>query len=70
MVTSGSAAQQLQERVARLVAAVPELDAAAGTAAERRQAQLIKPLGSLGRLEELGVRLAAMAGRCPPPVPA
>jgi nicotinate-nucleotide--dimethylbenzimidazole phosphoribosyltransferase len=62
--------RSLEERVARLAAAVPELDAAAGTAAMQRQARLIKPAGSLGRLEELGVRLAAMTGRCPPPVPA
>ena len=60
----------LEERVARLAAAVPELDAAAGTAAMQRQARLIKPAGSLGRLEELGVRLAAMTGHCPPPLPA
>jgi len=60
----------LEGRVASLAAAVPSLDTAAETAARRRQAQLIKPTGSLGQLEELGVRLAAMAGRCPPPVPA
>lgn len=39
-------------------------------AAERRQLQLTKPPGSLGRLEEIGNRLAALAGECPPPVPA
>ncbi len=58
-----------ESRVARLAAAVPALDRGAEAAARRRQAQLVKPAGSLGRLEELGVRLAAMAGRCPPPVP-
>jgi nicotinate-nucleotide--dimethylbenzimidazole phosphoribosyltransferase len=69
-MTSGSGGRAYEERVARLAAAVPPLDATAETAARERQAQLIKPAGSLGRLEELGVRLAAMAGRCPPPVPA
>jgi nicotinate-nucleotide--dimethylbenzimidazole phosphoribosyltransferase len=58
------------ERVARLALLVPALDSAAEAAAAQRQAQLLKPAGSLGRLEELGIRLAAIAGRCPPPVPA
>src|SRR6266567_4687050 len=58
------------ERVARLASLVPALDSAAEAAAAQRQAQLLKPAGSLGRLEELGIRLAAIAGRCPPPVPA
>lgn len=31
---------------------------------------LAKPPGSLGRVEDLAVRLAGIAGRCPPPVPA
>ena len=31
--------------------------------------RLTKPRGALGRLEPLGVRLAAIAGACPPPLP-
>jgi len=31
--------------------------------------RLIKPAGSLGRIEDLGVQLAGIAGRVPPPVP-
>jgi nicotinate-nucleotide--dimethylbenzimidazole phosphoribosyltransferase len=37
-------------------------DAAVESAARQRQAQLTKPPGSLGRLEELGITLAAMQG--------
>lgn len=44
-------------------------DAAAERAALTRQDQLTKPPGSLGRLEALGVQLAAIAGVVPPPVP-
>ena len=43
--------------------------AAAQSALERQQA-LTKPPGSLGALEDLGVRLSAIAGVCPPPIPA
>lgn len=39
------------------------------SAAEERQNQLTKPPGSLGQLEALGIRLAAIAGECPPPIP-
>jgi nicotinate-nucleotide--dimethylbenzimidazole phosphoribosyltransferase len=45
-------------------------DAGAMAEARERQARLTKPAGSLGELENLGVRLAGLAGRCPPPVPA
>jgi nicotinate-nucleotide--dimethylbenzimidazole phosphoribosyltransferase len=51
------------------VAAVGPPDAAAAGAARERQAQLTKPPGSLGFLEDLSVRLAGIAGQCPPPVP-
>ena len=42
---------------------VEEIDAAAAAAARARVDALTKPLGSLGRLEELAVRLSAIAGR-------
>lgn len=45
-------------------------DQAAMAAAAARHRRLAKPAGSLGRLEDLGVRLAGMARSCPPPVPA
>jgi nicotinate-nucleotide--dimethylbenzimidazole phosphoribosyltransferase len=52
------------------IAAIGPLDPAAVAAARARQDNLTKPRGSLGVLEDLSVRLAGLAGRCPPPLPA
>jgi nicotinate-nucleotide--dimethylbenzimidazole phosphoribosyltransferase len=52
-----------------LVGEIGPLDGAAMAAARALQARLTKPAGSLGALEELSVRLAGLAGTCPPPVP-
>jgi len=41
-------------------------DDAVRQAAQERHAQLTKPVGALGRLEELGTWLAACQGQCPP----
>jgi nicotinate-nucleotide--dimethylbenzimidazole phosphoribosyltransferase len=41
---------------------IPVIDAEARRSARRRQQQLLKPLGSLGRLETLAVELAGMTG--------
>ena len=46
----------------------PPSDAAAADALAL-QDRLTKPRGALGALEEVGIRLAAISGRCPPPVP-
>jgi nicotinate-nucleotide--dimethylbenzimidazole phosphoribosyltransferase len=51
-------------------AAVGELDDDAARAAAEHHDRLTKPRGSLGRVEALGVRLAAISGASPPPVPA
>lgn len=51
------------------IAAIRPLDAEAMAAARALQARLTKPAGSLGALEELSVRLAGLAGTCPPPLP-
>ncbi|MFO7280571.1 MAG: nicotinate-nucleotide--dimethylbenzimidazole phosphoribosyltransferase [Thermoanaerobacterales bacterium] len=44
-------------------------DERAGAAARAHHLRLTKPPGSLGRLEDLGAQLAAIAGVSPPPVP-
>ncbi|WP_434741380.1 nicotinate-nucleotide--dimethylbenzimidazole phosphoribosyltransferase [Micromonospora sp. SH-82] len=51
------------------IAAIGPLDESAMRAARERQSRLTKPVGSLGALEELAVRLAGLAGDCPPPLP-
>src|SRR5512133_2577590 len=51
------------------LAAIRPADEAAAAAARALHARLTKPAGSLGALEELSVRLAGLAGSCPPPLP-
>jgi nicotinate-nucleotide--dimethylbenzimidazole phosphoribosyltransferase len=51
------------------LAAIGPADEQAMAAARDLQARLTKPAGSLGTLEELSVRLAGLAGTCPPPLP-
>lgn len=55
--------------VTELLESVAAIDDDAADAATTRHAALAKPPNSLGRLEELGAQLAAIAGACPPPVP-
>jgi len=55
----------LQQTISR----VEPLRRSAVDEAKARQAQLTKPLGSMGLLEEIGSQLAGIAGICPPPVP-
>ncbi|MEV4465437.1 nicotinate-nucleotide--dimethylbenzimidazole phosphoribosyltransferase [Micromonospora echinofusca] len=51
------------------IAAIRPPDEPAMAAARELQRRLTKPAGSLGALEELSVRLAGLAGHCPPPLP-
>ncbi|WP_328535046.1 nicotinate-nucleotide--dimethylbenzimidazole phosphoribosyltransferase [Micromonospora zamorensis] len=51
------------------IAAIRPADEAAMAAARELHGRLTKPAGSLGALEELSVRLAGLAGACPPPLP-
>jgi nicotinate-nucleotide--dimethylbenzimidazole phosphoribosyltransferase len=52
--------------IRRLLAHLPRPDLEAGTAAAAHQAQLTKPAGSLGRLEDLAIWLATWQARHPP----
>ncbi len=65
MSDSENAGPSLEE-IRALVGEFPEADAEAGAAAAARQAELTKPAGSLGRLEELAVWLARWQGRATP----
>jgi nicotinate-nucleotide--dimethylbenzimidazole phosphoribosyltransferase len=56
----------LEDRLLELGEGIPPPDEAAAEEARRRHIGLTKPPGSLGRLEELGARLAGMAGERPP----
>src|SRR5262245_38178052 len=51
------------------ITAVAPPDAGARAAALERLDRMTKPRGSLGRVEDVAARLAAIAGACPPPVP-
>ena len=54
------------DEIRALLRELPGPDLAAGAEAAERQAQLTKPAGSLGRLEELAAWLATWQGRNPP----
>ncbi len=56
------------DEIRALAKALPAADDVAAEVARDRQAQLTKPAGSLGRLEEVAVWLAAWQGRNPPSV--
>lgn len=51
------------------VRGIVAVDEVARAQAVEHQLALAKPPHALGRLEELGVQLAAIAGQCPPPMP-
>src|SRR5258705_11250304 len=55
-------------RLMKLPNVIPLPDPGAEIEARRRLDQLTKPPGSLGRLEELVVRLSGITGLCPPPL--
>ena len=54
---------------AEAVAALSPLDTLAAGEAAALHDRLAKPRGALGALETVGIRLAAIAGACPPPLP-
>jgi len=54
------------DEIRALLARLPGPDLEAGTAAATREAQLTKPAGALGRLEEIAAWLATWQGKHPP----
>lgn len=58
-----------QQKLTETVSAIQPVSAEALAQAEARQGRLTKPAGSLGLLEKVGIRLAGIAGECPPPMP-
>ncbi|MFC7386690.1 nicotinate-nucleotide--dimethylbenzimidazole phosphoribosyltransferase [Sphaerisporangium rhizosphaerae] len=56
--------------LARTLAAIKPADTEAMDLARAHQDRLTKPRGALGALEDVAVRLAGVAGACPPPLPA
>lgn len=55
-----------EQELQAYIAAIRPADEAAMTAARRRQAELAKPPGSLGKLEDMAVRMAGVTGQvCP-----
>lgn len=59
----------LEDRVKELAGDVFAPDEGAAERARERHLALAKPPGSLGRIEDIGARLAAISGAVPPPVP-
>jgi len=51
------------------LAAIRPADGVALAEARERQDRLTKPRGALGALEDVSIRLAGLAGVCPPPIP-
>jgi nicotinate-nucleotide--dimethylbenzimidazole phosphoribosyltransferase len=58
----------VSQLISQTIAAIGVLDERAMTEARERQRQLTKPPGSLGRLEELAVRIAGITGTSQPSV--
>jgi nicotinate-nucleotide--dimethylbenzimidazole phosphoribosyltransferase len=58
----------MNDRIRQTIAAIGAPDLPAMTWARRRHEQLTKPPGSLGRLEELAIRIVGITGRVPPQI--
>jgi nicotinate-nucleotide--dimethylbenzimidazole phosphoribosyltransferase len=65
----GLPGEESVDPLAEVIAAIEPLDQAAMAAARERQDKMTKPRGSLGELEDVSIRLAGLAGECPPPLP-
>jgi nicotinate-nucleotide--dimethylbenzimidazole phosphoribosyltransferase len=53
----------MENKLKEIITKVPPLDTEAMDRAKKRQAELAKPPGSLGRLEDISVQLAGITGR-------
>jgi nicotinate-nucleotide--dimethylbenzimidazole phosphoribosyltransferase len=62
-------ARPVPDLIADTVAAIRPVSPHARAAAVERLDRMTKPRGSLGRVEDLAVTLAGIAGACPPPLP-
>ncbi|WP_308252264.1 nicotinate-nucleotide--dimethylbenzimidazole phosphoribosyltransferase [Pseudonocardia sp. KRD291] len=65
----GLPGEEPMDLLAETVAAIAPVDEQARAAARDRLDRMTKPRGSLGRVEDVAVTLAGIAGACPPPVP-
>ncbi|WP_233159479.1 nicotinate-nucleotide--dimethylbenzimidazole phosphoribosyltransferase [Pseudonocardia sp. MH-G8] len=65
----GLPGEEPMDLLADTVAAITPPDGAARAAAAERLDRMTKPHGALGRVEDVAVTLAGIAGTCPPPVP-
>lgn len=61
--------EEPMDLLAETVAAIEPTDGHASAAARDRLDRMTKPRGSLGRVEDVAVALAGIAGTCPPPLP-
>jgi nicotinate-nucleotide--dimethylbenzimidazole phosphoribosyltransferase len=59
---------RVSDLLRQTIDAIGPLDVDAMRAARALQGRLTKPAGSLGQMEELSIRLAGLAGHCPPPL--
>jgi nicotinate-nucleotide--dimethylbenzimidazole phosphoribosyltransferase len=65
----GLPGEEAVDPLAEVIAAIMPLDEQAVAQARQRQDKMTKPRGSLGELEDVSIRLAGLAGTCPPPLP-
>lgn len=65
----GLPGEEPMDLLAETVAAIAPVDEQSRAAARDRLDRMTKPRGSLGRVEDVAVTLAGIAGACPPPVP-
>ncbi len=62
-MAQGTRIHIIEQEILEIINGIKPLDAAALKAAEERQAKLAKPPGSLGKLEEISIRLAGITGK-------